>query len=207
MDDGDPIRFGGGWNLYGYSDNDPINYIDVDGKNPVAIVVAVGLVIGMGMSLSSDSDVSTLDVLGAMGNVLGLRGLGAGASAARAGAGGVGTPLGMQELGGVCGAGGGGKASPFSFHRLHGLSGGASSRNVAKIERSMNASGWNGPPIKVFEHNGTKYVLDGHHRLAAARQARLPEVPYESIPVSELGSFGYASADDVLMAASEAFGR
>jgi ParB-like chromosome segregation protein Spo0J len=84
---------------------------------------------------------------------------------------------------------------------------GSSARNIEQIAESMRAGGWNGPPIKVFEHNGVKYVLDGHHRLAAARQVGLAEVPYESVPASQLGQYGYQSVDDLLRAASEAFGR
>jgi hypothetical protein len=36
----DPSLFRGGFNLYSYSHNDPINYIDSDGKNPILIVAA-----------------------------------------------------------------------------------------------------------------------------------------------------------------------
>jgi len=39
----DPSLFRGGVNLYAYSYNDPINYIDVDGKHPVIIAVAAFL--------------------------------------------------------------------------------------------------------------------------------------------------------------------
>jgi hypothetical protein len=98
-------------------------------------------------------------------------------------------------------------ASPFDFHRTHGLSGKASARKVQGIAQSMRAGGYNGPPVKAFEHNGVKYVLDGHHRLAAARQAGLNEVPYESVSASQLGRYGYRSVDELLAAANEAFGR
>ena len=36
-------------------------------------------------------------------------------------------------------------------------------------------------PIKYFEFNGTKYVVDGHHRLMAARELGLKSVPAESV--------------------------
>ncbi|WP_437576749.1 RHS repeat-associated core domain-containing protein [Sorangium sp. So ce887] len=99
------------------------------------------------------------------------------------------------------------KASPFSFQRTHGLAGRASARNLANLVESMRTGGWNGPPVKVIEHNGAKYVLDGHHRLAAARKAGIAEVPYETVPVQQLGQYGYRSIDEVMSAASEAFGR
>lgn len=41
----DLIGFAGGdWNLYRYVKNNPVSYIDADGKNPVGIIVVVGLV-------------------------------------------------------------------------------------------------------------------------------------------------------------------
>ena len=38
----DPILFNGGLNLYGYAMNDPVNFIDVTGKNPLAIAAVIG---------------------------------------------------------------------------------------------------------------------------------------------------------------------
>jgi RHS repeat-associated protein len=56
----DPIRFDGGWNLYGYVGNDPINYIDPDGKIPIPLII--GAIIGglTAMDVVGDES-STLD--------------------------------------------------------------------------------------------------------------------------------------------------
>lgn len=62
------------------------------------------------------------------------------------------------------------------------------------------------PPVTIFEHKGVNYVLDGHHRLQAARIVGLTEVPYESIPLERLSQYGYGSVEELLTAASEAFG-
>jgi hypothetical protein len=96
--------------------------------------------------------------------------------------------------------------SPANVTRTHGLSGRASSRTVNEIADSMRRNGFQGEPIKIFEHNGEKFILDGHHRIAAARRAGLDDIPFESIPESRLGEFGFGSADDVLRAAREAGG-
>jgi len=70
----------------------------------------------------------------------------------------------------------------------------------------MKANGWQGNPIEVFEHGNEKYILNGHHRVAAARQAGI-DIPFRGIPESELSSFGYKNSEAVLKAASEAAGR
>jgi ParB-like nuclease domain len=80
-------------------------------------------------------------------------------------------------------------------------------RADSRLASNMRASGWKGPPVKVFEQGGVKYVLDGHHRLAAAREAGLTSVPYETVGESELRSYGYQSLAELLSAADEAFGR
>lgn len=90
-----------------------------------------------------------------------------------------------------------------AFERTHGLSGNASTRNVQGLMDDMRVNGWQGKPIDVFEHNGSKYILDGHHRVEAARRVGI-DVPYNSVPASNLGAHGYNTADDVIRAATEA---
>lgn len=63
------------------------------------------------------------------------------------------------------------------------LSGNASSRKVREIAESMRSGGWQGPPIKTVDINGRLYVVDGHRRLAAARQVGL-DLPYEVVDPS-----------------------
>ena len=48
----DPSRFRGGANLYAYASGDPVNYVDPDGKNPIAVAaaaVAVGVAVWGGL--------------------------------------------------------------------------------------------------------------------------------------------------------------
>lgn len=43
----DPILFNGGdTNLYGYTNNDPVNFVDPKGKNPVLVAVGLGAAVG-----------------------------------------------------------------------------------------------------------------------------------------------------------------
>jgi ParB-like nuclease domain len=96
-------------------------------------------------------------------------------------------------------------APAHAFERLEARSL-QSPQKIADLTASMKANGWQGDAISVFEHNGSKYILDGHHRVAAARAAGI-EVPYNSIPASRLPEFNYKSVDDVIWSAVEAGGR
>lgn len=49
-------------------------------------------------------------------------------------------------------------------------------------------------PIKYVEYNGQKYVVDGHHRLQAAKQLGIKDVPVEKV---ELPYQGYKTVDDL----------
>ena len=101
------------------------------------------------------------------------------------------------------GVGSRGSAPAHSFVRTHSLSGRESSRLVRQYAESMRTGGWQGGPIKVVEHNGKRYVIDGHHRVEAARRAGI-DVQYEIASPSEMAMRGYKSIDDVIRAASEA---
>ena len=96
-----------------------------------------------------------------------------------------------------------GSASASSFSRTESLKGGASSRKVDDLIEKMRRDGWKGDPIKIVEHNGQKYIIDGHHRVEAARRVGI-EVQYEIASPSDLARSGYQTLDDVLHAASEA---
>jgi hypothetical protein len=92
--------------------------------------------------------------------------------------------------------------SASALTRTEALRGAASRANVTKLAESMRTGGWQGAPIKVFEHKGVKYVIDGHHRVAAARQAGI-DVVYESVGMDTLRSYGYGSADELIWSALE----
>ena len=49
-------------------------------------------------------------------------------------------------------------------------------------------------PIKYVEVNGQKYVVDGHHRLQAARELGIKDVPAERV---QLPYQGYNSVEDL----------
>ena len=50
-------------------------------------------------------------------------------------------------------------------------------------------------PIKYVEYNGKKYIVDGHHRLQAAKRLGIEDVPVEKV---DLPYAGYKSIEDLL---------
>jgi len=80
------------------------------------------------------------------------------------------------------------KTNPFDLQPTH-------SQTLSK--NKMNAIKINGiqEPIKYVEYNGQLYVVDGHHRLLAAKRLGLTEVPIEKV---DLPYGGYNTIDDLL---------
>lgn len=68
-----------------------------------------------------------------------------------------------------------------------------SRRQRTKLIADIKANGIQNP-IKYVEHNGTKYVVDGHHRLAAAKALRFLRVPVQRV---ELPYGGYRTPSDL----------
>ena len=97
-------------------------------------------------------------------------------------------------------------AKPWEFTPTETLSGSADTRIVNQLADSMRANGWQGDPIRVVEINGERIVVDGHHRIAAARVAGI-DVPYEVVdPASVIGPGQWSSLDDLLNDAATAGG-
>jgi ParB-like chromosome segregation protein Spo0J len=67
---------------------------------------------------------------------------------------------------------------------------------------SMTRKGWSGPPVIVVEYAGDKYVLDGHHRIYAARKAGI-SVQYRCVNAEQLKDFGFDSVEQVVIAHAE----
>ncbi len=51
-------------------------------------------------------------------------------------------------------------------------------------------------PIKYVEHNGTKYIVDGHHRFYAAQRLGIQKVPVQQV---KMPYAGYKSAGDLMI--------
>ena len=95
-----------------------------------------------------------------------------------------------------------GTADPFSFRRTEALSENASKRNVDELTASMKENGWQGDPISVAKIGDDFYVLDGHHRVAAAKRAGI-DVPYRVLPDSEIRVRYRGGADAITTAWAE----
>jgi hypothetical protein len=64
---------------------------------------------------------------------------------------------------------------PKPLKRTHAISGKGSTKRVEDLGKKMRADGYDSSfPIDVAEYQGTLYILDGHHRAAAARQTATP---------------------------------
>ena len=100
-----------------------------------------------------------------------------------------------------------GVARPWQLTPTERLSGNASATNVRALAESMRQGGWQGDPIKVVEIGGERIIVDGHHRVAAARLAGI-EVPYQVVdPATVIGPGQWSSIADILDDAANAGGR
>jgi hypothetical protein len=92
--------------------------------------------------------------------------------------------------------------SPFTLRRTEQLAGRAASRSVTAITDSMKASGFVGDPVEVFRVRDELYIINGHHRVAAAKAAGI-DIPIRELSLEEVQAYGYKSAEDVVTAWSE----
>lgn len=85
-----------------------------------------------------------------------------------------------------------GKTNPFDLQPTH-----SPTLSNNKMNALMDDIKVNGiqEPIKYVEYNGQMYVVDGHHRLLAAKRLGLTEVPIEKV---DLPYAGYSTVDDLL---------
>lgn len=131
----DPILFGGGdTNLYGYVLQDPVNFVDPNGKNPVAIAIGLGALAGAAGNLIGSYMAGTLNAcnftqtaaMGALGGAAAV--VAAGTSAIAATTGGVAAILGAPVGSGLIGTGAG-MAASTGLNFFFGFPGSSSSGN------------------------------------------------------------------------------
>ena len=88
--------------------------------------------------------------------------------------------------------GGGTTTNPYNLNPTHSQT--LSNKQMNSLVEDIKANGIQNP-IKYVDYNGQMYVVDGHHRLLAAKRLRLPEVPVEKVG---LPYAGYNTIDDLL---------
>ncbi|MEW1753287.1 putative T7SS-secreted protein [Streptomyces angustmyceticus] len=99
-------------------------------------------------------------------------------------------------------------ADPHALKPTHEISGDSSTKRVRKYRDAMRAGSfdWDQSPLSVVKgDDGITYVVDGHHRLAAARYANVEEVTVQDVTkqLKEEGFLGYKDMDDVMNSAAE----
>jgi hypothetical protein len=105
-----------------------------------------------------------------------------------------------------------GTADPADLKPTHEIWGDSSTKKVASMRNQMRqgAFDWDeSGPIFVAKDGEDMYVLDGHHRLAAAKMAGLQEVPIQDVTdqVVNGGFRGYPDMDDVIRSAQSFVGN
>jgi hypothetical protein len=78
-------------------------------------------------------------------------------------------------------------------HRIN-VTRGSAKKAYDKLKADIAENGIK-EPIRYVENGGQKYIVDGHHRLRAARELGLKEVPVQQV---ELPYGGYKCVDDLL---------
>ena len=63
----------------------------------------------------------------------------------------------------------------------------------------MRRDGWVGEPVEVAATAGDLYIINGHHRVAAAKRAGI-NVPYRILGGEELRTYRYGAMDEVIAA-------
>ena len=83
-------------------------------------------------------------------------------------------------------------SSPYDLKPTHSQT--LSNNKMNALINDIRANGIQ-EPISYIEYNGQMYVVDGHHRLSAAKRLGLTEVPIREV---ELPYAGYNTIDDLL---------
>ena len=84
------------------------------------------------------------------------------------------------------------RISPSKLTQTHKLT--LSKKQYSNLVESIRKNGIT-EPIKYVEYKGTKYVVDGHHRLRAAKQLGLDKIPTQKV---SLPYKGYKTVNDLL---------
>ena len=84
------------------------------------------------------------------------------------------------------------RISPTKLTQTHKLT--VSKKQYENLVESIRKNGIT-EPIKYVEYKGTKYVVDGHHRLRAAKQLGLDKIPTQRV---SLPYKGYKTINDLL---------
>ena len=82
--------------------------------------------------------------------------------------------------------------SPYDLEPTHNQT--KSRRQMDKFLKDVQKDGTIREPIKYVEYNGKKYVVDGHHRLIAAKKLGMKNIPAEKV---NLPYGGYKTIDDL----------
>ena len=62
-----------------------------------------------------------------------------------------------------------------------------SKNKFKKFVEQVKADGKIKESVKYVEHNGKKYIVDGHHRVMAAKKAGIKDIPIEKVELPIIG--------------------